>query len=281
MLVTGERDASAPVFGLGPDRTPLTMAKLEGKFALITGGNSGIGLATARLFIAEGAQVAITGRNAETLGRAADSLGPAALAIRSDVTDAGEREQMFAEVKRRFGALDVLFANAGLSASTPLGHTEVAAFEKQIQLNFTSVFFTVQGALPLLRDGAAIVLISSLTSKIGAPAYSAYAGSKAAVRTMAQCLAAELSPRGIRVNVVTPGYTRTPLWERTRTPQQIAAVNDRLPNIVPLERWGEAEEVARAVLFLASSDSSYMQGAEIVVDGGVSGLPAGTRAFRG
>jgi len=281
MLVTGERDAPAPVFGLGPDRTPLTMAKLEGKFALITGGNSGIGLATARLFIAEGARVAITGRNAETLGRAADSLGPAALGIRSDVTDAGEREQMFAEVKRRFGALDVLFANAGLSASTPLGQTEVAAFEKQVQLNFTSVFFTVQGALPLLRDGAAIVLISSLTSKIGAPAYSAYAGSKAAVRTMAQCLAAELSPRGIRVNVVTPGYTRTPLWERTRTPQQIAAVNDRLPNIVPLERWGEAEEVARAVLFLASSDSSYMQGAEIVVDGGVSGLPAGTRAFRG
>jgi len=257
------------------------MGKLDGKLALITGGNSGIGLATARLFIDEGAKVAITGRNEGTLRHAADSLGPEAFAIRADITEAAERERMFSEVKRRCGALDVLFANAGLSASTPLGRTEVAAFEKQVQLNFISVFFTVQGALPLLRDGAAIVLISSLTSKIGVPAYSAYAGSKAAVRTMAQCMAAELSPRGIRVNVVTPGYTRTPLWERTRTPEQISAVNERLPQVVPLERWGEAEDVARAVLFLASSDSSYVQGAEIVIDGGTSNLPAGTRAFRG
>ena len=257
------------------------MGKLNGKFALITGGNSGIGLATARLFIDEGAQVAISGRNEQTLRRAADSLGPAAFAIRADITDAGERERMFSEVKQRFGALDILFANAGLSAPTPLGGTEVAAFEKQVQLNFISVFFTVQGALPLLRDGAAIVLISSLTSRIGAPGTSAYAGSKAAVRAMAKSMAAELSSRGIRVNVVTPGYTRTPLWERTRTPQQIAAVNDLLPKIVPLERWGEAEDVARAVLFLASSDSSYVQGAEIVIDGGTSDLPGGTRAFRG
>jgi len=257
------------------------MGKLNGKFALITGGNSGIGLATARLFIDEGAQVAISGRNEQTLRRAADSLGPAAFAIRADVTDAGERERMFSEVKQRFGALDILFANAGLSAATPLGGTEVATFEKQVQLNFISVFFTVQGALPLLRDGAAIVLISSLTSRIGPPGTSAYAGSKAAVRSMAKSMAAELSPRGIRVNVVTPGYTRTPLWERTRTPQQIAAVNELLPKIVPLERWGEAEEVARAVLFLASSDSSYVQGAEIVIDGGTSNLPGGTRAFRG
>ncbi|PYU29607.1 MAG: short-chain dehydrogenase [Acidobacteria bacterium] len=257
------------------------MRKLDGKFALITGGNSGIGLATARLFIDEGAQVAISGRNEQTLRRAADSLGPAAFAIRADVTDAGARERMFSEVKQRFGALDILFANAGLSAATPLGRTEVATFEKQVQLNFISVFFTVQGALPLLRDGAAIVLISSLTSRIGPPGTSAYAGSKAAVRSMAKSMAAELSPRGIRVNVVTPGYTRTPLWERTRTPQQIAAVNELLPKIVPLERWGEAEEVARAVLFLASSDSSYVQGAEIVIDGGTSNLPGGTRAFRG
>jgi len=125
------------------------------------------------------------------------------------------------------------------------------------------------------------VLISSLTSKLGMPGTSAYAGSKAAVRTMAKAMAAELSPRGIRVNVVTPGYTRTPLWERTRTPQQIAAVHERLPMIVPLERWAEPEEVARTVLFLASSDSSYIQGEEIVIDGGTSNLPGGTRAFRG
>ena len=257
------------------------MGKLDGKFALITGGNSGIGLASAHLFVDEGAKVAINGRNEETLRRAADSLGPTAFAIRADVTDSADRERMFSEVKQRFGALDILFANAGLSASTPLGRTEVAAFEKQVQLNFISVFFTVQGALPLLRNGAAIVLISSLTSKLGMPGTSAYAGSKAAVRTMAKSMAAELSPRGIRVNVVTPGYTRTPLWERTRTPQQIAAVNERLPMIVPLEGWAEPEEVARAVLFLASSDSSYIQGEEIVIDGGTSNLPGGTRAFRG
>jgi len=257
------------------------MGKLNGKFALITGGNSGIGLASAHLFIDEGAKVAISGRNEETLRHAADSLGPGAFAIRADVTDARDRERMFSEVKERFSALDILFANAGLSAPTPLGRTDVATFEKQVQLNFISVFFTVQGALPLLRDGAAIVLISSLTSKLGMPGTSAYAGSKAAVRTMAKAMAAELSPRGIRVNVVTPGYTRTPLWERTRTPQQIAAVNERLPMIVPLERWAEPEEIARAVLFLASSDSSYIQGEEIVIDGGTSNLPGGTRAFRG
>lgn len=257
------------------------MGKLDGKFALITGGNSGIGLAAARLFIDEGAKVAISGRNEETLWRAADSLGPEAFAVRTDITDAAERERMFTEVKQRFGVLDILFANAGLSAPTPLGKTEVSAFEQQVQLNFISVFFTVQGALPLLSDGAAIVLISSLTSKIGPPGASAYAGSKAAVRVMAKCLASELSPRGIRVNVVTPGYTRTPLWDRTRTPQQIAAANELVPKIVPLGRWAEADEVARAVLFLASSDSSYIQGAEIVIDGGTSNLPGGTRAFRG
>ena len=269
------------LFPFALDNASSTMGKLDGKFALITGGNSGIGLASAHLFVDEGAKVAITGRNEETLRHAADSLGPCAFAIRADVTDASDRDRMFSEVKHRFGALDILFANAGLSAPTPLGRTDVATFEKQVQLNFISVFFTVQGALPLLRDGAAIVLISSLTSKLGMPGTSAYAGSKAAVRTMAKAMAAELSPRGIRVNVVTPGYTRTPLWERTRTPQQIAAVNERLPLIVPLERWAEPEEIARAVLFLASSDSSYIQGEEIVIDGGTSNLPGGTRAFRG
>lgn len=257
------------------------MSKLAGKFALITGGNSGIGLAAARLFIAEGAQVAITGRNSETLTRAAESLGSSAFAVRADITDASDRERLFAAVREKFGALDVLFANAGLSGATPLGHTDLASFEKLVQINFTSVFFTVQGALPLLRDGASIVLTGSVTSVLGGPTSSAYAGSKAAVRAMARVLAAELSPRRIRVNVVTPGYTQTPLWERSRTPQQIAAVSQRIPQVVPLARWAEADEVAATVLFLASADSSYIQGAEIIVDGGVSNLPAGTPAFRG
>src|SRR5260370_18791544 len=136
------------------------MGNLDSKFALITGGNSGIGLATARLFIDEGARVAIAGRNEETLRSAADSLGPTAFAIRADVTDAADRERMFSQVKQRFGALDILFANAGRSAATPLGDTEIAVFAKQVQLTFISVFFTMQRAPPLLRDGASIVLIS-------------------------------------------------------------------------------------------------------------------------
>ena len=152
-----------------------------------------------------------------------------------------------------------------------------------MRLNFTSVFFTVQGALPLLRDATSIVLNGSVASKLGPVSLAAaYAGSKAAVLAMAQVFAAELSPRGIRVNVVTPGYTRTAIWGTcTRTAEQVATIEARAPLVVPLGRWGEAEEVARAVLFLASSDASYMQGAEIVVDGGLTGLPGGTRAFRG
>jgi NAD(P)-dependent dehydrogenase (short-subunit alcohol dehydrogenase family) len=257
------------------------MSKLAGKFALITGGNSGIGLATAKLFVAEGARVAITGRNEQTLAAAAKSLGDAAVALRCDITDARDRERLFSAVRERFGGLDIVFANAGQSGTTPLGKTEVAAFENIVRLNFTSVFFTVQGALPLLRDASSIVLNGSVASKLGPISLAAYAGSKAAVLAMAQVFAAELSPRGIRVNVVTPGYTRTAIWERTRTAEQVAAIEARAPLVVPLGRWGEAEEVARAVLFLASSDASYVQGAEIVVDGGLTGLPGGTRAFRG
>lgn len=257
------------------------MPKLAGKFALVTGGNSGIGLAAARLFIAEGAQVAITGRNPDTLKQAAASLGSGAFAVRADITDATDRDRLFSMVREKFGALDVLFANAGMSGSTPLGSTDLAVFEKLLQVNFTSVFFTVQAALPLLRDGATIVLTGSVMSMLGGPGSSAYAGSKAAVRAMARIFAAELSPRKIRVNIVTPGYTQTPLWERTRTPQQIAAVSERVPQVVPLGRWADSEEVAKVALFLACDDSSYIQGAEIIVDGGVSGLPAGTPAFRG
>jgi NAD(P)-dependent dehydrogenase (short-subunit alcohol dehydrogenase family) len=257
------------------------MPKLAGKFALVTGGNSGIGLAAAQLFAAEGAQVAITGRDLNTLASAAECVGGGAVAIPGDITVAPDRERLFDTIKERFGALDVVFANAGMSGMTPLGSTVEKQFEDLVRINFTSVFFTVQGALPLLRDGASIVLTGSITSVIGAPSNAAYAGSKAAVRAMARVFAAELSPRKIRVNVVTPGFTRTPLWERSRTPQQVAATSARLPQVVPLGRWSEADEIARAVLFLACDDSSYIQGAEIVVDGGLTSLPGGTPAFRG
>ncbi len=257
------------------------MPNFAGKFALVTGGNSGIGLETAKLLASAGAQVAIAGRNPVTLAAAAEVLGKSALAIPGDITDAQDRARLFATIKERFGALDILFANAGMSGPTPLGSTKEENFERLVKLNFTSVFFTVQDALPLLRDGASVVLTGSITSVVGIGGNAAYAGSKAAVRAIARVLAAELSPRNIRVNVVTPGYTRTPLWDRTRTPEQIAATSSRIPQIVPLGRWSEAEEVARVAVFLASDEASYMQGAEIVVDGGVSNLPGGTPAFRG
>ncbi len=252
------------------------MPKLAGKFALITGGNSGIGLATARLFVSEGARVAISGRDSDTLAHTAKSLGDAILAIRADIVDANDRDHLFAKLKDRFGRLDIVFANAGISGNTPLGATEVPAFEKIIQTNISGTFFTVQGALPLLRDGASIILNSSVIATGGAPGYSAYAASKAGVRAMARVFAAELSPRGIRVNVVTPGAIRTPIWGRTRTEQEVAATLDRFSKTVPLRRLGEAEEVAKAVLFLASDDASYVQGADLVVDGGIIGLPMST-----
>jgi NAD(P)-dependent dehydrogenase (short-subunit alcohol dehydrogenase family) len=224
--------------------------KLAGKKALITGGNSGIGLATARLFIEEGAHVAITGRNQETLDAAVAELGPKAIGFRGDITDSKSRKAIFKQVGEKFGKIDIVFANAGIPGLTPAGSTAEELFEQIISINLTSVFFTVQDALPYLNDGGSIVLNGSVIGTLGQPGYSAYSASKAGVRALARTLAADLSPRGIRVNVVAPGATKTPIW-------------------------GEADEIAKAVLFLASDDSSYVQGAELFVDGGLTGTPFG------
>ena len=249
--------------------------KLEGKTALITGGNSGIGFATARVFIQEGAKVAITGRDQATLDAAAKELGPNALAFRADVADPVAREQLFTKLRDKFGTLDIVFANAGIGGNTPVGSTEQQQFESIIDINVTSVFFTVQSALPLLRDGASIIFNGSVIASLGFPAYSAYAASKGAVVSMARSLAAELSPRNIRVNVVVPGPIRTPIWSRGRGDEAARALEPFLASTVPLGRMGEPEELAKAVLFLASSDSSFVQGSELFVDGGAVGLPAG------
>ncbi len=256
------------------------MGKLSGKFALVTGGNSGIGLAAAKLFVAEGARVMITGRNEATLKKAAESLGDAVVPIRSDATNAEDRERLAAALRQSFGTLDIVFANAGSSGFTPLGATIQEAFENIVRVNFCSAFFTVQSVLPLLSDGGAIVFNGSVAAQMGPPFLSAYAGSKAALVAMARVLASELITRNIRVNVVTPGFTRTAIWERINTANQMAITEARVPMMVPMGRWGEPEEIARVVLFLVSSDASYVQGVEIVVDGGLTGLPAGTRAAR-
>jgi NAD(P)-dependent dehydrogenase (short-subunit alcohol dehydrogenase family) len=258
------------------------IVRLANKTALITGGNSGIGLATAKLFIAEGAKVVITGRNQATLEAAAKELGPNALAVVADATDIAATEAAIKEGAGKFGKFDIVFANAGIAGNTPIGATTLAAFEAVIRTNITSVFFTVQAAVPHLNDGASIVLNGSVISVLGNPGYAAYAASKAGVRAMARVMASELSPRGIRVNVVAPGAARTPIWNGAApTPEAFAVLDKRISRTIPLGRLGEAEEVAKTVLFLASDDASNIQGAEIFVDGGATGSPAGAPIYRG
>jgi NAD(P)-dependent dehydrogenase (short-subunit alcohol dehydrogenase family) len=255
--------------------------RLANKTALITGGNSGIGLATARLFVAEGARVAITGRNRDTLAAAAKELGPQALALTADVTDVGATEAAIAAAADKLGKFDVVFANAGIAGRTPAGGSSLAVFEDVLRTNVTAVFFTVQSALPHLNDGASIILNGSVISRLGNPGYAAYAASKAGVRAMARVLASELSPRRIRVNVVSPGASRTPIWNGAApTPDAFAAFEKRMSGVIPLGRIGEPEEVAKTVLFLASDDASNIQGAELFVDGGATASPAGAPIFR-
>jgi NAD(P)-dependent dehydrogenase (short-subunit alcohol dehydrogenase family) len=255
--------------------------RLEGKTAWITGGNSGIGLATARLFIAEGAKVAITGRNQTTLDAAAEELGPNLLAFNADAADVAGLEAAAASIAAKLGPIDIVFANAGVSGSTPLGQTTLAAFETIISTNLTGVFFTVQAALPHLRAGASVILNGSVHAVLGMPGSAAYAASKAGVRAMVRNFASELSPRGIRVNLVVPGAARTPIWaNRAPTPEAMTVLEATIARAIPLGRIGEADEVARAVLFLASDDASNVQGAEIVVDGGMTGAPSGAPIYR-
>lgn len=254
------------------------MGKLNGKVALITGGNSGIGLATAKLFVAEGAKVVITGRNQITLNASVEELGTTnALAALADANDPTSLEKAVAAAVEKFGRLDVVFANAGISGHTPAGGTELSVFEEILKINVTGVFFTVQAALPHLKTGASVILNGSVLAKAGSPGWSAYAASKGAVSSMARVLASELSPRGIRVNTVVPGATRTPIWGQ---PEGLAQLESVLTRAVPLNRLGEPEEVANVVLFLASDDSSFVQGAEISVDGGAGSSPLGAPIYR-
>jgi len=250
--------------------------RLANKTALITGGSSGIGLATARVFLAEGARVAIVGRRKDALDAAATSLGSDVLALQADVTDVESLEQAVATTVERFGELDVVFANAGIAEVSPLGRTSLETFEQVIRTNLTAVFFTVQAALPHLRNGASIILNGSVHAVLGVPGWSAYAAAKGGVRAMTRNLASELAPRGIRVNQVTPGGTKTPLWSPLApTADAMAALEARIARGVPLGRMSEADEVAKAALYLASDDAANVTAAEIVVDGGATGAPFG------
>ena len=255
--------------------------RLAKKTALITGGNSGIGLATARLFLAEGARVAITGRNQKSLDAAASDLGSGLLAIQADVTDIEATERAVAKAVEKFGKLDIVFANAGIPGETPVGHTSLALFEEIIRTNLTAVFFTVQAAAAYLNPGASIILNGSVHAVMGVPGYSAYAATKAGVRAMTRNLASEFAPRGVRVNQVTPGGTKTPIWsDRAPTGEAMAALEKTLSGMTALGRMGEAEEIAKAALYLASDEASFITGAEIVVDGGATGAPIGAPVYR-
>ena len=258
--------------------------KLTGKKALITGGNSGIGLATARRFVAEGAQVAITGRDQQTLDEAHAELGSNARAYRADLTVAEDRRRFFAALANDFGKLDVVFANAGISGRTPTGSSDEAIFEKIIHTDLTGAFFTLNSAAPLLNDNSSIIFSGSVHNYLGQPGVAAYAATKGGLVSMARAIAADLAPRNIRVNVVAPGAIKTPIWKRGPRAAMSTDESDKearfFSSVIPMGRWGDPEEVAKAVLFLASADSSYVNAVELMVDGGLTGAPLGAPIFR-
>jgi NAD(P)-dependent dehydrogenase (short-subunit alcohol dehydrogenase family) len=250
-----------------------TMGKLEGKVAVVTGGNSGIGLATAKEFAREGARLVITGRDTRTLAEAAREIGGEVLALRSDSSNLEDLDELFAAVKDRFGRVDVLFVNAGVGKFAPLEATDEALFDQIMDINLKGAYFTVQKALPLLRDGASVILNASVVAHIGFPNSSVYSASKAALLSLARTLSAELVGRGIRVNAVSPGPVETPIFGKMGlAPESVDETKRGFSEQVPLKRFGRPEEIAKAVLFLASSDSSFLLGTEIIADGGVIAL---------
>lgn len=247
--------------------------ELHGKTALITGGTTGIGFETAKLFVAQGAKIAITGIDEVRIAAATDSLGPRCLGILADVRDAGALRAMAQDIEASFGTLDILFANAGVAFATPLTDTPEDRYDAIMDVNVKGVFRTVQTCLPLMKDGGSIILNTSWLADVGTAGLSVLSASKAAVRSFARTLAAELAERGIRVNAVSPGATLTPIHQKTgMSPEQLGAFAERLQSAIPLRRFGRADEVAQAALFLASDRSTYMLGAEIAVDGGFAQL---------
>lgn len=253
-------------------KTTMTATKkLEGKTALITGGSSGIGLATAKLLIEQGARVAITGRDPKTLAEARASLGGDVVAIVADSSRLADLDGVMHTVGECFGRLDILFANAAVALPAPFDFVDEKRFDEVVSANLKGGFFTVQKALPLLNPGASVVMTTSITNQLGSPNFSVYGASKAALRSLTQTLALELIPRGIRVNAVSPGPIATPMWGKLGFPGEAEqAVKQQIAEKSPSKRFGESHEVAKVVLFLASQDSSYVVGQEIVVDGGMS-----------
>jgi NAD(P)-dependent dehydrogenase (short-subunit alcohol dehydrogenase family) len=249
--------------------------KLQNKVCVITGGNSGIGLATAHEFKANGAKLAIFGRSRQTLDQAAASLGKEVLVVQGDVRKLGDIQRLFEQTSERFGQIDVLVANAGIAKFAPIESFPEALFEELCDIHIKGTFYTVQKALPFLRDGSSVILVSSADAdKQGRMGTSIYTAAKAAVRSLARSMSVELLTRRIRVNVMSPGMTDTPIITREKgtvgpSPEQLAAM---ITKLIPMKRRGTAEEMAKAMLFLASDDSTYCLGIELVADGGLTQL---------
>jgi NAD(P)-dependent dehydrogenase (short-subunit alcohol dehydrogenase family) len=247
------------------------MGKLDGKIALITGGNSGIGLATAKEFVNEGAFVFITGRRDAELAAAVKDIGRNVSGVRGDVSNLDDLDRLFAQIKREKGKLDIVFANAGVAKLAPFGTITEEFYDSIFDINVKGLLFTVQKALPLLPDGASIILNASIVASKGFPANSVYSATKAAIRSFARTWTTDLKARRIRVNAVSPGSTDTPGLSELLGSSEIG--QQRLKMIsenVPLGRLGTPAEIAKAVVFLASDDSSYVTGAELFVDGGMA-----------
>ncbi len=249
------------------------MNRLQGKIALISGGTTGIGLATAKLFQNEGAQVVVTGRNADTLSEAQQTLGPKATVVRSDASSLTDIDALISDVKRKFGRIDILFANAGIAQFAPVDQVTEDFYDSQFDLNVKGLYFLVQKALPLIPDGGAVLLNASVVSRKGMPAASIYSATKAAVRSFGRTLAAELAPRKIRVNTISPGPVATPIFNKTGLSKEaLEQFSKEMEQGVALKRFGTPDEIAKVALFVASEEASYLVGAEIFVDGGLAEL---------
>jgi NAD(P)-dependent dehydrogenase (short-subunit alcohol dehydrogenase family) len=241
------------------------LSQLNGKVAVVTGGNSGIGLAIARRFVSEGAAVTVTGRRQDALDAAVAAMGGSVTAVQGDVTSEADLDRLASQIQTRHGKLDILVVNSGVSEPAALGAVSPAHFDKTFDINTRAALFTVQKLLPLMGQGGTIVLVGSIAGFIGTPNYTVYSASKAAIRSFARVWAKELAPRGIRVNTLSPGPIDTPMFDAAS--EELRAMATQM---IPLGRFGRPEEAAAAALFLASDESSFVTGAELCVDGGMA-----------
>ncbi len=254
-------------------RKSYKMEKLEDKVAVITGGSSGMGLATAKEFIANGAKVVIFGRNLEMLNLAVDELGNNAYAVQGDVTKLDDLKKLYSETKSKFGNIDILYVNVGQGVIVPIAETDEALFDAQVGVNFKGSYFTLQKAIPFLSEGASVIITTSWLNQVGFAGSGLLSASKAALRSLVRVAAAELVDKKIRVNAVSPGPIGTSFWGKIGLPKNVLEdAAEAITKQTTLKRFGKPEEIAKTVLFLASEDSSYITGEELAVQGGINAV---------